>query len=395
MKQAMRILIVLLFAISALVFGGCEPDRVTPPTPANFKSLEAKDDVLFNLEASYNLRDIKELRKLLDDDFEFYVSTSDYTQGDLPPRWKFDDEVVATTNLFDPEYDNHWRATNIALKLSYHEWAPVAPEPQYTGEEWFSMDVVYNITVQTAPGVDIKGNNLKARLIIRRSEVDGETIWRIIRWRDIGDDRSGIGGSSGTVSESTWGYIKAWYHGVFSKDLTEKDDVLYNLEMSYIMRNIHQFRRLLDDDFVFFFSEADFNSGDIPISWEKPSEITATTNLFNPNLPGALRATKIDLRLTYPKGSWTEMPQGDDETWYSKEVVYNISVPTVSGIDYRGINLKAQFLIRQVEGGGKQTWQIALWRDIGDDRRSFDVSASSMVQEYTWGGIKGLYKLDE
>lgn len=395
MGQTIRILMVPLLITAVLVVGGCEADRVTPPPPStDFKSLEAKDDVPFNLEASYTARDIQEFTKLLDDDFEFHVSSWDYALGSIPPRWGRDDEVVANTSLFDPDYQGPWRATNIALKLSYSEWVPVTPEPGYSGEEWFRTDAVYNITIQTVSGVDLKGNNLRAQLIIRPSEVDGKTIWRIIRWKDFGEYSSGIDVESAAVAESTWGSIKALYHGDFFKDVTEKDDALYNLEMSYNLRNIRQFTRLLDDEFVFFFSEADYSGGDVPVSWERPDEIVTTTNLFNPNLPGPLRAMKIDLRMTYPKGLWTEVPQGDDETWYSKEVDYSIDVWTAAGVDYKGYHLRAQFFVREVipEGETEKVWQIVRWRDLADDSRSFDVSASSAVHESTWGSIKALYK---
>jgi hypothetical protein len=152
------------------------------------------------------------------------------------------------------------------------------------------------------------------------------------------------------------------------KSLKEKDDVLWNLELAYNLPDIEEFRKLLDDEFIFFFSEADYGTGDIPISWERPDEILTTTNLFNKNLPGPLRATNIDLRLTYTKGEWTEIPQGDEDSWYSMEVVYNITVQTVSGVDYKGNNLKAQFIIREAipENETEKIWRIIRWRDIGE-----------------------------
>jgi hypothetical protein len=154
------------------------------------------------------------------------------------------------------------------------------------------------------------------------------------------------------------------------EDLKEKDDVLWNLELAYNDRNIKQFERLLDDEFVFFFSEADYNEGGVPISWERPIEINTNTNLFNENLDGPLRATNIDLRLTYTKGEWTEILQGNDESWFSKEVEYNITVQTVSGVDYKGNRLKAQFIIREAipDGETEKIWRIIRWRDIGEDR---------------------------
>jgi hypothetical protein len=180
------------------------------------------------------------------------------------------------------------------------------------------------------------------------------------------------------------------------KNLTAKDDVLHNLELAYNLPDIEEFRKLLDDEFIFFFSLLDAGTGDIPISWEKPDEILTTTNLFNKNLPGPLRVTNIDLRLTCVEDDWKEIPQGDEDSWYSMEVVYHITVQTVSGIDYKGNNLKAQFIVREAipEGESKKIWRIIRWRDIGegDAYRSFDIPASSAVDAETWGVIKELYK---
>jgi hypothetical protein len=151
------------------------------------------------------------------------------------------------------------------------------------------------------------------------------------------------------------------------EDLTQQDHVLHNLQLAYNLRNIKEFERLLDDEFTFFFSEADYGTGDIPVSWTREVEIGANTNLFNPNYPGAYRATNIDLTLIYTEGEWTEIPQGD-ESWFSKEVEYNITVQTEGGTDYKGNRLKAEFIIREAipEGETEKIWRIIRWRDIGE-----------------------------
>lgn len=152
------------------------------------------------------------------------------------------------------------------------------------------------------------------------------------------------------------------------KSLKEKDDVLWNLELAYNLRERWEFEKLLDADFLFFFSEADYSTGNIPESWNRVSEIKTHINLFNENLDSDLRATNIDLTLSYTPGEWTEIPQGD-ESWYSMEVIYNITVQTKVGVDYKGNNLKAQFIIREAipDGETEKIWRIVRWRDIGDE----------------------------
>jgi hypothetical protein len=46
---------------------------------------------------------------------------------------------------------------------------------------------------------------------------------------------------------------------VVFKDLTEKDDVLHNLELSYNERRFDKYEELLDADFIFYFAEVDYN----------------------------------------------------------------------------------------------------------------------------------------
>jgi hypothetical protein len=173
----------------------------------------------------------------------------------------------------------------------------------------------------------------------------------------------------------------------------EKDDVLWNLELAYNERNIQQFERLLDDEFIFLFSEVDYNEGRVPISWERPGEIDATTNLFNENLDSPLRATNINLRLDFTEGEWTEIPQ-NDESWFRKDVEYDIIVQTASGVDYKGNRQWAQIFVREAipDGETGMIWRINRWRDIGGGSRSFNAPASSEVEDHTWGGIKALYK---
>jgi hypothetical protein len=154
------------------------------------------------------------------------------------------------------------------------------------------------------------------------------------------------------------------------QDLTQRDHVLNNLEVAYNDRDITHYDELLDSAFVFFFSPADYNDPDNPtdVSWDRAKEIRSATNIFSRQ--GADPVVALDLRLSYVADNWTAIEPDDpvnypDQMWYYKTVVYNLSVETEKGTTYKGIDLKAAFIVRQVErkSDGKQIWQIMRWRD--------------------------------
>jgi len=154
------------------------------------------------------------------------------------------------------------------------------------------------------------------------------------------------------------------------QDLTERDHVLNNLELAYNEKKIDRYEELLDSAFVFYFSPADYNDPDNPtdVSWDRGEERRSANNIFSG--AGSNPVEALDLRLSYPDENWTAIDPDDlvnypDQTWYYKSVVYNLSVETQNGTTYKGIDLKAAFIIRQVvrKSDGKQIWQIMRWRD--------------------------------
>ncbi len=152
------------------------------------------------------------------------------------------------------------------------------------------------------------------------------------------------------------------------QDLTERDHVLNNLELAFNEKNKVGYYDLLDPDFIFFFSQADYNSSEdpTPVQWGIAEEQESARNLFEGG--GGDPAGPVDLKLIYAEDNWTAIDPDDpvkypDQTWYLKTVEYNLSVTTVGGTTYNGIGLKAAFIIRQIERDGKQIWQIMRWRD--------------------------------
>jgi hypothetical protein len=151
----------------------------------------------------------------------------------------------------------------------------------------------------------------------------------------------------------------------------ERDNVLFKLVKSYKERNIDRYDELLDVDFIFHFSAADFRDGNVSAEyWDRAAEIGSAGNMFDPNYQGPREpVSNIDLDLSYSPGDdrWIQVTPEDqekypDETWYEKTVRYTLTVQS-GDISYQGNNLQASFLVRWAEVDGKEYWRIIAWRD--------------------------------
>jgi hypothetical protein len=154
------------------------------------------------------------------------------------------------------------------------------------------------------------------------------------------------------------------------KDLTSRDDVLFNLELAYNERNIAEYAKLLDEHFVFYFGEWDYRNGTVPFEqWERAAEVESNTKILNQSNPNPNRVISIDLDLDYVEDNWTEeaSPTGfDGETWFGKTVSYRLVIKTADKWEYRALDLKARFTIRWAETDNGDYWRIVRWRDDVD-----------------------------
>jgi hypothetical protein len=368
------------------------PMGVGPTDDVEFADLTNQDDVLFNLELAYNERDFDEFDKLLDDHFAFVFSRSDYLGGQTPQHWGDASEIDANRKILDKNLSGDKRVTSISLDIQYTEdnWTEEPPNTSHPDESWYRQTVGYDLVTKTADGWEHRGLGLEADLKIRRDDASGQ--WRIVEWSDDTGPLVAKSPGGAAVEEVTWGEMKALYSDRPYEDLSSKDDVLFNLELAYNNRSYKQFAELLDDDFVFMFSEVDFNSGTVPFpQWDRAHELASNQKIFDPALPGDYRVTSIDLRLAFPTFNWVEQPPNPDhpgEPWYFKTIDYNLIVRTADDWEHRANDLKAQFTIRWDEPAGE--WQVVLWRD---DVLGFVAMSPGgvAVEESTWGGIKALY----
>jgi len=210
----------LLAAVIAVCCCGlaCD-DEITQPekkttTGPTFKTLETGDNLLQNLELAFNTYDETEYDKLLDDDFIFYFSPSDFSSGRTPEQWEGAAELAAYNNFFDDALaQNRVLSRDIEMLLSSVTWTAIPPDDpgSYPGETWYRTRVWYDMSVviETNPELTLTANRLRAEFVIRRDDAAGQ--WQLIRWSDdVSGFRSLVAG--GTATEViTWGGIKALY----------------------------------------------------------------------------------------------------------------------------------------------------------------------------------------
>jgi hypothetical protein len=228
MRSAGFVLFLAVFL--ALPIWSCSDDdnpvsHKYPPSP--YKCLETtcpRDNVLHNLQQSYNDRNISRYDELLDADFLFYFSAADVSGGMVTAEyWSRAAEINANTNLFDPNYSNPSQgpAQDIDLVLTYtesdSEWTPnPAPDQvKYPGETWYEKTVTYNLTVLLPGQFQYICYNKNALFTVRAGARGDAEVWQVIVWRDDVEPglhrRTGGQNSAGLVKPSTWGRVKALY----------------------------------------------------------------------------------------------------------------------------------------------------------------------------------------
>lgn len=159
------------------------PDPPETP-PAKFKDLTEREDVLFNLELAYNQRgptSQAEYDRLLDDAFIFYFSPEDYANGKTPEQWDRSSDVPATQRLLQD-------ALNLDLDLQGQiSWVAVVPQ-DFPDETWYTTTVNYTFTMRFGRDPEttwITSGQPQVQFTVREVDVDGQTQWRLVEWRDL------------------------------------------------------------------------------------------------------------------------------------------------------------------------------------------------------------------
>jgi hypothetical protein len=190
---------------------GCPP----PPPTHEFKALTEREDVLNNIELSYNKRRIAPHDELLDPNFTFFFSPGD-VGGNIPEQWGRVDEMAVTTRLFDsglnqPPYPT---CRSIRMDLKFESgvvWVEVIPS-DFPDEVWYTTTVYYEFTFEMEPDMTyIAVPGSQAQFTVRNVGTDAAPQWRLVEWRDLASANFAALRSNTGTQASTWGTIKALY----------------------------------------------------------------------------------------------------------------------------------------------------------------------------------------
>ena len=175
---------------------------------------------------------------------------------------------------------------------------------------------------------------------------------------------------------------------------TEKWHVLNNLELAYNQRKIDNVRNLLDQDFTFYLTDKDVQSG-LPEAWDRAVEISITTNLFSKDPPGEMPAVKsIRLDILWEDNlAWVETAAPiNDETWYMATCFVNFKIEVEPDLTFISNNgTKAQFVVRNAGTDEQPRWTLVEMRDLGAPSSPSAVSALMATEPATWGHVKALF----
>lgn len=214
--------------------------------------------------------------------------------------------------------------------------------------------------------------SLSASIVIRQyDDGNGAMIWKIVEWHDDWSPPARISAFD---------------------DLTQREHILTNLEQAYNSMDFLEADKLLDDNFTFFFGQADIDNGNVASpDWDRDSESNAVFTMFaigtgiaSASAPSTIPteeatwgrtkalfegtisgpADHISLNMTWPPGefSWTQIQApGGTETWYEKTVQYTLLVVAGETTHVNALVLSASFVIRFDTGAGQ--YRIVQWRD--------------------------------
>jgi hypothetical protein len=173
---------------------------------------------------------------------------------------------------------------------------------------------------------------------------------------------------------------------------TSVSNVLYNLKLSYNLRDLAKYRECFVDEYVYVFDPVDVGGEhNIPELWGKADEILSAAHLFanQPNVDG-YRCDSLSLSFT----AGVEQPSSIDGSWRMvtlsqvQLIVYAQQEDNGEPLWYEVNNDRADLhFVRTAEVepvSGERIWKIVYWVDKHN-------GAKASIQGATWGQIKAIW----
>lgn len=175
------------------------------------------------------------------------------------------------------------------------------------------------------------------------------------------------------------------------KNLTQREDVLFNIESAYNKRRIDWYAGVLDVNFTFYLSAADVNHG-LPASWGRADEIDIHAKMFDINSSMPVQSIYMDIR-TEDGLSWVESdsPLNPAEKWYTTTLYYDFKFEISPNTYIPVTGAKASFTVRDAGAYNKYAhhWQLVEMHDLGDGSYK---SKSGATEPSTLGSVKALFR---
>ncbi len=201
---------ILLISLSLAVLLGASCKETTEPEgPGIYGATPA--ECIYNLELSFNDRDISIFEIQLAPDFTFwfkYTDVGDNTNGyTIPETWDFVHIKRAVWNIVRPYSDEG--AYSVSLQLPENDiGTPPEGDSEYTAEDITVMAIVY---IDENTGILVDGGSLEFRF--KKTNIDGLDYWHIDELRD----------NSGDHGKGAWslGAMMAYWYALNPLDPTE------------------------------------------------------------------------------------------------------------------------------------------------------------------------------
>ena len=155
-------------------------------------------------------------------------------------------------------------------------------------------------------------------------------------------------------------------------DLTQKEDVVYNLALSYNKADIAQYQKLLHEGYRFYNQTADVQRG-MEQFRTRDWDINATTKMFlaakgQLTADPAMNLDKLALEIR--DGSWTAQDTvpglGPCVDCWTTMRGYSLTLLLVGGQSGYMANGHVQIIVVPVDEGGKKLYKIYRMDDIGE-----------------------------